>query len=307
MSHRVFKSSIYLLLACLFSVTTLSLLGCGQKKPGTTKKYVQFQAHRGVSSEAPENTMAAFKLAADYGYSYIELDPAVTKDGVVVILHDNTITRTARKAPPPSHSADPADYPQRIDQLTYAEVAQFDFGSYYSDDFIGEKIPRLDEVLEFAEKRKIALKIDAKIWRLSSVDLESVFKLIDNSKASVGISCKTVEQSEQVAARLADCHIHFDGNVNEEILQKLKTVAGDKLFVWVPYKCNATNWVKVDFIDHEKAVLVKQYAKLGIWVLDSEDQLAAAVDLYADVIETNGNLKPRPIEVKAVSVPNASE
>ena len=71
MLRRVFKSSIYLLLVCLFSVTTLSLLRCGQKKSGTTKKYVQFQAHRGVSSEAPENTMAAFKLAAEYGYSYI--------------------------------------------------------------------------------------------------------------------------------------------------------------------------------------------------------------------------------------------
>lgn len=57
---------------------------------------MNFQAHRGVSCEAPENTMSAFIAAVKQGYDVIELDPAMTKDGKFVVLHDETINRTAR-------------------------------------------------------------------------------------------------------------------------------------------------------------------------------------------------------------------
>ena len=61
-------------------------------------KNIKLQAHRGVSSDCPENTMAAFRCAALQGYDVIELDPDYTKDGKIVILHDKTLNRTARKA-----------------------------------------------------------------------------------------------------------------------------------------------------------------------------------------------------------------
>ena len=64
----------------------------------TTKKgSSMLDAHRGVYSEYPENTMPAFKAAAEQGYEVIELDPAVTKDGVIVFVHDSTINRTGRR------------------------------------------------------------------------------------------------------------------------------------------------------------------------------------------------------------------
>lgn len=49
----------------------------------------RLQAHRGVSTDAPENTMAAFREAVKQGYDTIEFDPKFTKDGVCVILHKN--------------------------------------------------------------------------------------------------------------------------------------------------------------------------------------------------------------------------
>jgi len=55
-----------------------------------------FQAHRGVSTENPENTMPAFVAAVQQGYKIIELDVEVTKDLQFVLLHDSTINRTAR-------------------------------------------------------------------------------------------------------------------------------------------------------------------------------------------------------------------
>ena len=49
-----------------------------------------YQAHRGVQKEYPENTMASIRAAKEQGYDIIEIDPAVTKDGVLVLMHDDT-------------------------------------------------------------------------------------------------------------------------------------------------------------------------------------------------------------------------
>ena len=59
---------------------------------------VKLQAHRGVSAECPENTMPAFITAIEQGYNAIETDVMATKDNVLVLHHDATINRTARRA-----------------------------------------------------------------------------------------------------------------------------------------------------------------------------------------------------------------
>ena len=57
---------------------------------------MKFQAHRGVGTEFPENTMPAFVAAVAQGYDYIELDPAFTKDDQCVILHEPNLPRKRR-------------------------------------------------------------------------------------------------------------------------------------------------------------------------------------------------------------------
>ena len=59
-------------------------------------KKIRLQAHRGVSTDAPENTFAAFRMSVEQGYDIIELDTKYTKDGVCVVLHDTTLNRTCR-------------------------------------------------------------------------------------------------------------------------------------------------------------------------------------------------------------------
>ena len=58
----------------------------------------KLQAHRGVSTDYPENTLAAFDAAADEGYAIVECDPKYTGDGVIVMHHDRTTARTGRSA-----------------------------------------------------------------------------------------------------------------------------------------------------------------------------------------------------------------
>ena len=85
-------------------------------------------AHRGASGHAPENTMAAFRLAMEQHADGIELDVMLSKDGHVVVIHDATVNRTTNGT-------------GRVSALTLAELQTLDAGN-------GEHIPTLEEVLE---------------------------------------------------------------------------------------------------------------------------------------------------------------
>ncbi|RKD22964.1 glycerophosphodiester phosphodiesterase [Ammoniphilus oxalaticus] len=98
-------------------------------------------AHRGWSSRAPENTMAAFELAFKQPeVEAIELDVQVTKDGELVVIHDFTVDRTTNGT-------------GRVADFRYTELAQLDAGRWFDTAFAGERIPRLSEVLQAARGR----------------------------------------------------------------------------------------------------------------------------------------------------------
>lgn len=90
--------------------------------------------HRGYSTEAPENTIPAYILSKQKGFKYVECDVSFTKDGVAVLLHDSSIDRTS-------------DGSGSISSLTYEQVLQYDFGSWFSDAFVGTKIPTFEEFI----------------------------------------------------------------------------------------------------------------------------------------------------------------
>lgn len=90
-------------------------------------------AHRGASAYAPENTLAAFNLALETGADGVELDVSLTKDGVPVILHDDTVDRTTD-----GHGA--------INQMTLAQVKALDASNKF-EKYRGEKIPTLEQIL----------------------------------------------------------------------------------------------------------------------------------------------------------------
>ncbi|MFH1184943.1 MAG: glycerophosphodiester phosphodiesterase family protein [Chloroflexota bacterium] len=103
-------------------------------------------AHRGASSLAPENTMAAFELAAKDGAPAIELDAKLTRDGKVVIFHDPTLTRTTNAK-------------GNLADRTADELRALDAGSHFSGQYQGEKIPFLEEVLE-AFGKKLLINVE---------------------------------------------------------------------------------------------------------------------------------------------------
>lgn len=93
-------------------------------------------AHRGFSSRAPENTLAAFDLALSAGFDNFELDAQLTADGIPVVIHDATLDRTT-------------DGRGHVAKTTLNEIRRLDAGSWFGgdDSFAGERVPTLHEVL----------------------------------------------------------------------------------------------------------------------------------------------------------------
>ena len=110
---------------------------------------IEITAHRGFSSEYPENTMSAFRAAVENGADCIELDVRQTKDHQIVVSHDSNTKRMT-------------GVDKNIWETDYAELAQLDFGSKTDPKFAGEKIPLLSEVLELANKTGVHLNIEIK-------------------------------------------------------------------------------------------------------------------------------------------------
>ena len=118
---------------------------------------VKLIAHRGYTENAPENTIATFVAAAENGYSTVECDVEWTKDDIPVILHDTTINRTARR-----QNGWRLFFPRKCSNLTYEQLLKYDFGSWFSSDFKGTKIPSFDELLNCANDHDLNLYIELK-------------------------------------------------------------------------------------------------------------------------------------------------
>ncbi|MHB1393722.1 MAG: glycerophosphodiester phosphodiesterase [Clostridia bacterium] len=106
-------------------------------------------AHRGASGYAPENTMAAFSMAVELASSGIECDVHMTKDGRLVICHDETLDRTTKVK-------------GYIKNLNYDEIRELDAGSWFDSKFRNERVPQLSELLQLVSDTGLLLNIELK-------------------------------------------------------------------------------------------------------------------------------------------------
>jgi glycerophosphoryl diester phosphodiesterase len=106
-------------------------------------------AHRGASGYAPENTFAAFRRAVALGAGFIETDLQLSRDARLVAIHDATVNRTTNGQ-------------GAVHDMTLAELRRLDAGSWFGSEFAGERIPTIEEILEFANKHDVVFYLEMK-------------------------------------------------------------------------------------------------------------------------------------------------
>lgn len=151
----------------------------------------QVWAHRGASADAPENTLPAFELAAEQGADGVELDVQLTRDGEVVVMHDETLDRTT------DGSGWVAD--QSLDELRRLDASAGRPG------FAGTRVPTLAEVLTLARGAGLVVNVELKNNEVAYVGLEE--RVLDEV-AAAGMARRVVlssfnHQSLRLLARLA--------------------------------------------------------------------------------------------------------
>lgn len=134
---------------------------------GNSMSDIRLTAHRGASVHRPENTMAAFRTAVALGVDCIELDLRTTSDGVLVVSHDENLSRTT-------------GVDRDVNQMSYQDLRKLRAGNGYSAEYDGERIPTFEEVLEMAEKAGIRLDTEIKPDTLSTEeDMKNLIALIE--------------------------------------------------------------------------------------------------------------------------------
>lgn len=114
-------------------------------------------AHRGASGYAPENTLAAADAAKALGIEWVENDVHRTKDGVLVVLHDTDLKRTTDV-----EEVFPGRAPWAVKDLTAAEVAKLDAGSWFGARFAGARVPTLTQFVNRLERNRQKLLLEIK-------------------------------------------------------------------------------------------------------------------------------------------------
>ncbi|WP_306183654.1 glycerophosphodiester phosphodiesterase family protein [Streptomyces sp. MK5] len=145
------------------AVTTTALLGAMVLSPASEVRAAGGHerplvvAHRGASAYAPENTLPAIDKAAALGIRWVENDVQRTKDGELVVLHDDSLRRTTN-----AEQVFPDRAPWKVKDFTAAEIARLDAGGWFSAAYAGTRVPTLDRYMRRVEHNHQKLLLEIK-------------------------------------------------------------------------------------------------------------------------------------------------
>lgn len=127
---------------------------------------VEVAAHKGDGFDSPENSISAVESAIAKGVKIVEIDVTLTKDNVLVLNHDQDLTQYT-------------NLPDKIRNLTYDEIKDVDIGSYFAEEYAGETIPTLDEVLALTSTTNTKVIIDVKTDNDEAIYADLIAKLVE--------------------------------------------------------------------------------------------------------------------------------
>lgn len=174
-------------------------------------------AHRGASAYAPENTMSAFRKAIELKANGIELDLQKTKDGKIVIFHDDFIDKKSNGI-------------GTISDYTYNELLKFDFGSWFDLKYKDEKIVLFEEFAKKFLSEDLTFAIELKTIGIEKQTLEIIDKY-SKSKENIYITSFIFEALENVRKFDKDIKISWliDEEINQNNIDKLLSIKGSQI------------------------------------------------------------------------------
>jgi len=238
-----------------------------------------FQARRGLNREYPENTIPAILGAVFQGYASVEVDVNLTRDGKVVLLHDETINRTARNKENKAFGE-----AVRIQDITYEEALSYDFGGWFSNKFQNVRIPLLSEVLALAKKKGIGVNIDSNDLSFADPKASAIFREVQEIQANTSFVCRSLTDVQSVLSSVPEANISYYGEITEASLKALsQSVNRERLTVWLQSMEDAPQWSQK----------IKSVSALGIRGINNYTVYDDAISRFApDMIETDGCVKP---------------
>jgi glycerophosphoryl diester phosphodiesterase len=155
----VYARTVSATAAALLGATALLLPATATQAaiPSGTHDEPAVIAHRGASAYAPENTLTAIDLADRMGFAWVENDVQRTKDGELVVVHDDSLARTTNV-----EQVFPGRSPWKIKDFTAAEIATLDAGSWFGPQFTGARVPTLKQYVNRVDRNRQKLLLEIK-------------------------------------------------------------------------------------------------------------------------------------------------
>lgn len=234
-------------------------------------------AHRGACAHAPENTLASFELAVEHQANAVELDAKLSKDGQVMVIHDQTVDRTT-------------DGHGTVNQMTCADLKALDAGSKFNSRYTGEKVPTLDEVFEHVGQ-KLLVNVELTNYSSRNDDLvEKVVQVVKRQNMQKRVLFSSfLPKNLKIARQLLPetpvailCLPGLGGVVTRSFL--LRSTSPDIIH---PYLSD----VNQGFVNREH----KFGRRVHVWTVNSDEDLARMLSLGVDGIFTDDPQKARTL------------
>lgn len=225
-------------------------------------KYIVY-AHRGASAYAPENTMSSFRKAIDLGANGIELDLQKTKDGKIVIFHDDIIDNKSNGT-------------GKISDYTYNELLELDFGSWFDEKYKREKIVLFEDFAKEFLNKPLTFAIELKVLDIENETLEIINKYsknIDNIYIT-SFLYKALENTRKLDKTIKLSYLV--DIINDENIEKLLKINGNQI-------CPKANEVtKEDIIKANN-----HHVGVRLWGINNEETMKNVYKLRIEGMTVN--------------------